>query len=41
MEQSQCCLAACAILPPVLRHVVFKGMMHVLFVVGVRPDLGV
>lgn len=41
MEQSQCCLVAHAMLNPVHRHVLFKGMMHVLFVVGVRPDLGV
>ncbi len=41
LEQSQCCLAIHAMLPPVHRHVVFKGTMHVLCVVGIRPDLGV
>ena len=41
MEQSQCFLATHAILPPVRMHVVLEGIMHVLFFLGVRPDLGV
>ena len=40
MEQSQCFLATHAMLPPGHMHV-FEGIMHVLFVLGVRPDLGV